>query len=124
MRKDISPTILVVDDDPAIRSLLRMALEVSGYRALEAVNGEEAVSIAEHSHPDLILMDIAMPKRSGISAMHQIRKNLGIRVPIVAMTAYVEAGLDREAARAGFNEVLVKPLFIDHLKDTLNRHLN
>ena len=118
------PTIMVVDDDDDVRSLMKKALEMNGYRVVEAGDGDQAVEIAQREHPGLILMDIGLPQRSGISATYRIRGYPELSaVPIVAITAYESAELRADALKAGCNDHLIKPIDIDQLKDVLNRLL-
>jgi CheY-like chemotaxis protein len=117
-------TIMVVDDYDEIRLLMRKVLETSGYRVVEAKDGEEAVETARNERPDLILMDLCLPFRSGVSAVYHIRKQSGLRdVPIVAVTAYASADLHLDAIKAGCVEYLTKPIDLDRLKEVLERHL-
>src|SRR6266513_2202836 len=69
----MSKTILIVDDYADIRTLMKILIEMAGYRVLEAHDGIEALEPARDKHPDLILMDIAMPGMNGITAAQQIR---------------------------------------------------
>jgi CheY-like chemotaxis protein len=108
-------TILVVDDFEELRSTMRLWLEQRGYRVLEARDGEEAIEVAHREHPALILMDIGMPERSGLSATYQIRKNPDlIDIPIVAVTAFATE-LRADALKAGCVECLAKPLDTNEL---------
>ena len=122
--KDTRLTILVVDDYDETRFMLRKALEMSGYHVVEAANGFDAVETAQHEHPDLILMDLCLPLRSGVSAVYGIRKYPELReVPIVAVTAYTEADLHLDALKAGCREYVSKPIDLKHLNDLLKRLL-
>ena len=117
-------TVLVVDDDDDLRSLMRKVLEMSGYRVAEAKDGDEAIETAQREHPRLILMDIGLPQRSGISATYRIRGYPELRaVPIVAVTAYDSPAVRDDALKAGCAAHLIKPINIDQLKDILNRFL-
>ena len=110
-----SPTVLVVDDFEELRSTLRIWLEERGYRVVEAGDGEEAIEIARLEHPDLILMDIGMPERSGLSATYKIRKDPDLSdIPIVAVTGYA-VELHEDALKAGCVECLGKPVDLDKL---------
>ncbi len=116
-------TVLVVDDDD-LRSLMRKVLEMSGYRVAEAKDGDEAIETAQREHPRLILMDIGLPQRSGISATYRIRGYPELRaVPIVAVRAYDSPAVRDDALKAGCAAHLIKPINIDQLKDILNRFL-
>lgn len=110
-----NPTVLVVDDFEELRSTLRLWLEERGYRVVEAEDGEEAIEIARLEHPDLILMDIGMPERSGLSATYKIRKDPELSdIPIVAVTGYA-VELHEDALKAGCVECLAKPVDLDKL---------
>jgi CheY-like chemotaxis protein len=109
-------TILVVDDFEELRSTLRLWLEQRGYRVVEARDGEEAIEVAHREHPALILMDMGMPERSGISATYEIRKDPDLSdIPIVAVTAF-GAELRADALKAGCVECLAKPLDTGELR--------
>ena len=117
-------TILVVDDNEEIRLLMTKVLELRGYRVVEAEDGQEAVETARKEFPDLILMDLCMPLRSGVSAIYRIRKFPQLQhVPIVAVTAYASADLHLEALKAGCVEYVTKPIDIEHLTSLLGRLL-
>ena len=119
-----SPTIMVVDDDEDVRLLMRKWLEMNGYRVVEAKDGDEAVEIAQQEHPRLILMDIGLPQRSGISATYRIRSQPELNaVSIVTISAYDSTELRDDAFKAGCNNYLIKPIDVDQLKDVLNRLL-
>ena len=75
-KPDNATTVLVVDDFEDMREGLRLWLEGRGYRVVEAGDGDEAIEVARNVRPALILMDIGMPERSGISATYKIRKEL------------------------------------------------
>jgi CheY-like chemotaxis protein len=82
-------TVMVVDDCEDIRHMLRLMLQMQGYRVLEATDGRQAVEAACGARPDLILMDLDMPVLDGIAATRQIRAIMDVcRVPIVAVSAH------------------------------------
>ncbi len=113
-------TVMVVEDTIDARLILSMTLQHAGYNVVTAANGEEAVEIATRAVPDLILMDINMPRCDGLAATRRIRTHQALRnVPIVAVTAYDTRGM-REAARdAGCSGYLTKPLDFDKLGSIL-----
>lgn len=105
------PTVLVVDDFDDMRTALRLWLEKWGYRVVEAADGEKALQVAREEHPGVILMDIGMPLRSGISAAYKIKKDPELqRIPIVAITAYETEDLHEAAMEAGCVNCLCKPV--------------
>ena len=76
--------VLVVDDEPGIRKLLTRQLQMAGFRVLVAADGEAALSVASQQRPDVIVLDLMMPKRSGLDACASLRENDNTReVPIV-----------------------------------------
>jgi len=103
-------TILVVDDFDDTRLLLRTWLERRGFRVVEAADGVQAVNQAQHEFPDLIIMDVQMPKMDGLTATRRIRavKELD-GVPIVAVSAYGADLFREQALAAGCNEYVSTP---------------
>ncbi len=116
-------TILVVEDFEDNRFMLRRLLEMSGYRVVEAVNGEQAVEAAERERPDLILMDLSLPKLDGLAATRRIRQNGVSGVPIVAVSAHDTTDFHADALAAGCNEYVTKPIDFDQLEELLKRLL-
>ena len=117
-------TVMVVEDYDDTRLLLKRALEKRGYRVLEAINGQEAVNIAERERPDLILMDLDLPILDGIAATQQLRQKPELnRVPIVAVTAYPLSYTRVNAFARGCNEYMGKPIDLGQLEELLTRYL-
>lgn len=109
LRKEVSLStkkILFADDDPEIREVVRILLESEGYEVQEAVNGEEAVSMAS-DELDLIILDVMMPVKSGVSACAEIRKSL--TVPILFLTARTQDSDKTVGFGAGADDYLAKP---------------
>ncbi len=114
--------ILIVDDDDEFRSLIALWLNKHDYLVIEARDGEEAISMARSELPGIILMDIALPQRSGISAVYKIRLQSERELPlIVAITAYSYPDLHQDALDAGCLAVLTKPFDFKSLESLLNR---
>jgi two-component system cell cycle response regulator DivK len=117
-------TIMIVEDYDDTRYLLKRLLESKGYRVLEAVNGQEAVEIAQTEHPDLILMDLDLPILDGIEATQHLRQQSATKsVPIVAVTAYPMSYTHVKAFAKGCNEYLSKPIDFDELDKLLTRYV-
>ncbi|HYO62260.1 MAG TPA: response regulator [Pyrinomonadaceae bacterium] len=115
-------TVMVVEDFEDNRFMMRRLLEMSGYRVVEAVNGEEAVEKARKELPDLILMDLSLPLLDGLAATRRIREHQELkRVPVVAVSAHDTADFHAEAIAAGCNEYVTKPIDFDQLESLLNR---
>ncbi len=115
-------TVMVVEDFEDNRFMMRRLLEMSGYRVVEAVNGEEAIETARRERPDLILMDLSLPLLDGLAATRRIREHDELKkVPIVAVSAHDTADFHAEALAAGCNEYVTKPIDFDQLESLLNR---
>ena len=85
--------ILVVEDQPDNRQIMHDLLVNAGYEVIEAVTGNEALSVAEAERPDLIVMDIQLPKLDGLEATRRIKANPAIRhIPVIAVTSYAMSG--------------------------------
>ena len=84
---DDKKRILIADDEPSVRSLVKRILD-QNYTVLEATDGEEAVNMALNQEPDLVLMDILMPKMDGLTACYAIKMNHATKeIPVVMLTA-------------------------------------
>ncbi len=118
------PTVMVVEDFEDNRFMMRRLLEMSGYRVLEAVNGEEAVELAYRERPHLILMDLSLPQLDGLAATRRIRQYPDMKdVPIVAVSAHDTADFHADALAAGCNDYVTKPIDFDQLEALLSRLL-
>jgi two-component system cell cycle response regulator DivK len=103
-------TILYVEDNEPNRMIVRDLLKRTSYNLIEAHDGEAGVSMALEHVPDLILMDIQLPKISGMEAMRRIRTNPATaKTPIVAITSFALSGDDQKAKEAGATAYLAKP---------------
>lgn len=115
--------VLVAEDHEDIRKMMKILLEIYGYEVVEAQDGFEAVENAKQFHPDLILMDLAMPIMDGITATKAIRRGEeGSDVPILAVTGYGQDYAEK-ALESGCDEVLQKPLNFSRLRPLLNQYL-
>ena len=103
-------TILYVEDNEPNRMIVRDLLKRTSYNLIEAHDGEAGVAMALEHAPDLILMDIQLPKISGMDAMRQLRaKAATASTPIVAITSFALSGDDQKAREAGATAYLAKP---------------
>lgn len=93
--------VLVVDDDPNTVTFLSVALEENGYEPLTAMDGREGFEKAAAEKPDLILLDVMMPKRTGFTMFKQLRKTEGLKETPVIMLTGVAASLDEQDEMAG-----------------------
>jgi two-component system cell cycle response regulator DivK len=103
-------TILYVEDNELNRKIVRDLLRRTSYRLLEASDGEAGIEVARAQRPDLILMDIQLPKISGIEAMRVLRQAPGTaNTPIIAITSFALSGDHQKAKDAGASAYLAKP---------------
>ena len=106
----MSATILHVEDNPSNRMIIRDLLQFQGFRVVEVMDGEEALGAAERERPNLILMDIQLPRISGLEAARRIKARADLRhIPIVALTSFALSGDDKKAFTAGCDAYLAKP---------------
>jgi CheY-like chemotaxis protein len=125
--KPIEPKflILVVDDSADNVAMISLALQTQGYRVVTANNGEDAVTVAAHTMPNLILMDINLPSLDGLGATRRILDNEALReVPIIAITAFGTEGFQRAAYDAGVSGYLTKPIDLDRMHQIIARLLS
>ena len=111
-------TILIVDDDDGHRTMLHTLLNDWGYRTVGAEDGEGAVSMCKEHPFDLVLMDVRMPKKSGLEALKEIKAH-NPALPILIMTAFSNIEAAVEAIKSGAYDYLTKPLDFDKLKVSL-----
>ena len=105
------PRILIVDDNETNRDILRTRLGPQGYELIEAGDGEEALAVARQHHPDLILLDVMMPKIDGIEVCRQLKSDAGMPfIPIILVTAKADSKDVVAGLEAGADEYLTKPI--------------
>lgn len=115
----MAKTILVVEDYDDARQLIKVMLQMLGYRVVEATDGREALEYAQRERPDLILMDLALPIMDGVTATKKIREMDAVAdVPVVCVTAHCEK-YRNDALEAGANQVVRKPIDMDALRPIL-----
>jgi two-component system, cell cycle response regulator DivK len=112
-------TIMVVEDSEDVRLMMRILLEMEGYRVIEAADGMQAVEMAINERPALIMMDLNLPLLDGLAATNRIRQHLS-DVPVVALSGHVTDNYRLAALAAGCTDYLVKPLDFNQLHDILN----
>jgi two-component system cell cycle response regulator DivK len=116
--------ILVIEDHEENRRILRDLLTSAGYEMIEAVTGEEGVTLAETQRPDLILMDIQLPGLDGYEATRRIKGNPALRrIPIIAVTSYALSGDDVKAREAGCDAYVAKPFSPREMLVKIREHL-
>ena len=119
----MSKIVLVVEDMPDIRTMMKFLLQNFGYQVIEAADGVEAVESVKKKAPDLNLMDLSLPNMDGLTATQTIRKFDGCgKIPIIAVTAYGNSYY-RRAIEAGCDDLINKPLDFNKLEDVLGQYL-
>ena len=109
-------TILYVEDNELNRKIVRDLLRRTSYRLIEAVDGEAGIATALEKRPDLILMDLQLPKISGIEALRTLRNTPATaQTPIIAITSFALSGDQQKAKDAGASAYLAKPHSPFHL---------
>ena len=102
------PKILIVDDEKTVRILLHFLLKDEGYEVIEAKDGKSGVELAKKEDPDVILMDLNMPKMGGIEACWLLKKDKKTKnIPVLVITAISESKM--EAIKAGIDDFVNKP---------------
>jgi len=124
MRQDLPKKILVVDDNQDSRELVVKVLKNKGYEIIEATDGEEAIEKAVGEKPDLILLDISIPKLNGYEVTRRLKSREEFKeVPIVALTAHAMKGDRAKALEAGCEGYISKPINIRELPDQVRSYL-
>lgn len=121
----MSRSILVVDDEPMTRNLLRLMLEPAGYCVAGAEDGQEALQMVKDIHPDIMILDVMMPLLDGISVCKLIRDDADVgHTPIIMLSGKVHREAIQEGLAAGANRYLAKPMsrtsLLQELQDVLD----
>ena len=124
VKKGSLPNILVVEDNQDNREMVVKVLKFNGYQVVEAVDGEEAIEKAKTEHPDLILLDIFLPKMDGYEATRRLKGDTSLRnIPIIALTAHAMKGSMEEALAAGCDGYIPKPIDVRELPKQIQHFL-
>lgn len=108
--------ILIAEDERDIRDLVAFTLRFAGYEVFTATNGEEAIELAPKVNPDLVLMDVRMPRMTGYEACKIMKNNASLRdIPVVFLTARGQESEIQQGLEAGAEEYLLKPFAPDQL---------
>lgn len=119
-------TILVVDDETDLLDLIEYNLKKEGFDVLKAENGEEGIAVAKENNPDLVLLDIMMPKMDGMQAVEEMRKDEQLKkIPIIFLTARSDEKTEVEGLNKGGDDYITKPIsttkLISRIKAVLRR---
>lgn len=118
------PRLLIVDDEPDIRQLLKIYFERQGYQVVLGSDGLAAVELAQKYRPHLLLLDIQMPHMNGMDVVRTLRSEPHFTAtPMVAITAYARVHVAADIIRAGFDEAVYKPIDFGTLHEIVLRQL-
>jgi DNA-binding response OmpR family regulator len=118
-------TVLVVDDEPTIRTLVNAILDDSGVRTLEAADGSEALDMARRYQPDLVLLDVVMPRMDGFTVCQRMKAEKSMALtPVLLLTALAQESDHQRARRVGADGIVQKPFSPAVLRATVESILN
>ncbi len=114
---------LVVDDTVLVRTFVSRSVRAAGYEVFEAEDGEEAIQLANLYFPDLIIMDVRMPKKDGIEALHELRQNpVFAETPIIMLTGDGDVATVQKILAEGVTDYILKDS-VDNIKERLSHYL-
>lgn len=113
--------ILIIDDDPEITESVRLTLESRGYEVFNAVDGNQGLIMTEQKNPDLIILDMMMPKRSGFLVLEKLRRSMPIPIRVVMITANEGNRHKAYAETLGVDDYIRKPFPMDRLLESVKR---
>src|SRR5262245_17206442 len=116
--------VLLVDDDPEIIDAIRYALESKGYQIFIARDGNQGLAMAESEDPDLVILDMMMPKRSGFLVLEKLRRTREVPIRVIMITANEGSRHKAYAEMLGVDDYIRKPFAIDKLVDSIQRLLS
>ena len=117
-------TVLIVEDNPNNRMIMRDMMEVQGHKTLEAVDGPAGLAMALEHRPDLILMDVQLPGMDGYEVTRRLKAQDDTKgIPIIAVTSFAMKGEEDRAREAGCDAYLSKPIDIHKLVETVKGFL-
>jgi DNA-binding response OmpR family regulator len=115
--------ILLVDDDYEIVESMRIALESKGYQVIVARDGNQGLAMAEREDPDLVILDMMMPKRSGFLVLEKLRRTRRVPIRVIMVTANEGSRHKAYAEMLGVDDYIRKPFAMDRLLDSVGRLL-
>jgi len=116
--------VLLVDDDTEIVESMRTVLESRGYEILVARDGNQGLMMAEKEEPDLVVLDMMMPKRSGFLVLEKLRRSRPVPMRVIMITANEGSRHKAYAEMLGVDDYIRKPFAMDRLLDSINRLLS
>ena len=122
-RPAVRKKILLVDDDREIVESMRIALDASGFETIVARDGNQGLAMAEREDPDLVILDMMMPKRSGFLVLEKLRRTRPVPLRVIMITANEGSRHKAYAETLGVDDYIRKPFAMDRLLDSVARLL-
>lgn len=122
-KEQAAQRVLIVDDDHEIVESVRFALESKGYQVLVARDGNQGLSMAEREDPDLVILDMMMPKRSGFLVLEKLRRSRPIPLRVIMITANEGSRHKAYAEMLGVDDYIRKPFAMDRLMESVAKLL-
>ena len=120
----MSKTILIVEDDILNMKLMNDLLAAQGYRIVQSRNGSDVIELAREHSPDLVIMDIQLPGRSGLEVTKALKADKGLtHIPIIAVTAFALRGDEERIRAAGCDDYIAKPISVADFLQQVSGHL-
>ena len=116
--------VLIVDDDAEIVESVKFALETRGYQVLVARDGNQGLAMAEREDPDLVVLDMMMPKRSGFLVLEKLRRTRPVPLRVIMITANEGSRHKAYAEMLGVDDYIRKPFAMDRLMESVSRLLD
>ena len=117
-------TVLIVEDNELNMKLFNDLLEAHGYITLKTSDGAEALDLARQHHPDLVLMDIQLPRVSGLEVTRQIKADEKLKgIPVIAITAFAMKGDEEKIREGGCEDYMAKPISVTKFIETVQKYI-
>ncbi len=122
---EVPKTVLIVEDNELNMKLFNDLLEAHGYDTVQSTNGHDALDLAREHQPDLILMDIQLPERSGLDVTRDLKADQELQhIPVIAVTAFAMKSDEQRIREGGCEDYLAKPISIPVFIETVKRYLD
>ena len=120
----MAKTVLIIEDNELNMKLFNDLLEAHGYQTLKSGDGMDGLELARKHHPDLILMDIQLPKVSGLEVTRMIKADESIKsIPVIAVTAFAMKGDEEKIREGGCEDYLAKPISVAKFVETVQKYV-
>ncbi|OEJ67731.1 response regulator [Magnetovibrio blakemorei] len=121
----MTKTILIVEDNALNMKLFNDLLQTNGYDTIQSIDGSDVLEIAKNQMPDLIIMDIQLPGRSGLEITKDLKADKALKqIPVIAATAFAMKGDESKIREAGCDDYISKPILIPAFLETVAKHLS